>query len=157
VAEPLAGWLEERGARAGATPTDRLLGVSKHGLIPPRGRAAADTSRHRRLEVGDIAYNPERATLGSFALCRQVSQTGWVSPDYVVFRIVDGAPFDAERLLAFLRSAAGKAEIDRRLRGSVRQRLYFKDLEQILMPMPAAQAPPDTREANRRSPAAAAS
>ena len=137
AAEPLGRWIEERGARAGNASPDRFLGVSKNGIIPPQGRRAADTRRHRRLEIGDIAYNPMRAALGSFAICRAAAQEGWVSPAYVVFRLAVGAPFDAGYLLDFLKCEFGKVQIDQHSHGSVRRRLHYKDLEQILVPVPS--------------------
>ena len=59
-----------------------------------------------------------------------------VSPEYVVFRLKDGAPFSAEYVLSYLKGPQGRREIDLRSRGSIRRRLRYKDLEEILLPMP---------------------
>jgi type I restriction enzyme M protein len=149
VIEPLGSWIEERGARAGSTSPDRFLGVSKDGIIPPQGRPPADTRSCRRLEAGDIVYNPMRAALGSFALCRSTAEAGWVSRDYVVFRLTDGAPFDSDYLLAFLKSETGRVEIRQHSHGSVRHRLRYKDLELIPVPCPVAGARADHRSSDR--------
>ena len=135
---PLAGYVEERGARAGTETPEHFVGVSNEGGLGAfKGKPAADTSRYRRLEVGDFVYNPMRVNVGSVALCRRTEEEGWVSPDYVVFRLKDDAPFGADYLLTFLKSANGKAEITRRSRGAVRRRLYYENLEEVEVPAPA--------------------
>ena len=141
----LKGWVEERGARAKDTKPDHFIGVSNEGGLGPfKGKPAADTSRYRRLEVGDFVYNPMRVNVGSIALCRRAEEEGWVSPDYVVFRLTDDAPFSDEFLLTFLKSEIGKAEITRRSRGAVRRRLYYDNLEEVEVPVPSD---PDAWEA----------
>jgi type I restriction enzyme M protein len=131
---PLAPWIEERGERARHAVFDGLLGVSKHGITSLRGKPSVITHRYRRVEVGDLVYNPTRAELGSIALCRDAWEEGWVSPDYVVFRLTADAPFDPEHLLRFLKSKPGRLEVSRRSRGSVRRRLRYEDLRQIAVP-----------------------
>jgi type I restriction enzyme M protein len=138
AANALAGKVEERGVRAGMTQPERFVGVSNEGGLGAfKGKPAADTSRYRRLEIGDFVYNPMRVNVGSIALCRRAEEEGWVSPDYVVFRLKDTAPFSAEYLLTFMKSANGKAEITRRSRGAVRRRLYYENLEEVHVPIPA--------------------
>lgn len=134
----LDGWVEERGQRAGDTVPDTFVGVSNEGGLGPfKGKPAADTSRYRKLEDGDFVYNPMRVNVGSIALCRRPDEEGWVSPEYVVFRLTDDAPFSAEYLLTFLKSDLGKAEITLRSHGAVRRRLYYEDLERVEVPVPA--------------------
>jgi type I restriction enzyme M protein len=134
----LKGWVEERGARAKDTPPEHFVGVSNAGGLGAfKGKPAEDTSRYRRLEVGDFVYNPMRVNVGSIALCRRADEEGWVSPDYVVFRLTDEAPFSDQFLLTFLKSEIGKAEITRRSRGAVRRRLYYENLEAVEVPVPA--------------------
>ncbi|GCE76003.1 N-6 DNA methylase [Cellulomonas biazotea] len=133
----LDAWIEESGARAGSATPDRLVGVSNDGgLAPFKGAPAKDQSRYRRLEVGDFVYNPMRVNVGSIALCRREEETGWVSPDYMLFRLKPGAPFDNEYLLTFLKSERGRAEIDRESRGAVRRRLYLDGAKNISVPVP---------------------
>lgn len=136
--KPLAGWVQERGARAGDVAPDKFVGVSNEGGLGPfKGKPAADASRYRRLEVGDFVYNPMRVNVGSIALCRRSEEEGWVSPDYIVFRLTGEAPFSAEYLLTYMKSEIGKAEVARRSRGAVRRRLYYENLEQVEVPVPA--------------------
>ncbi len=131
---PLGPWIEERGERARRAVSEGLLGVSKHGITPFRGQPSASTHRYRRVEVGDFVYNPTRAELGSIALCRDAGEEGWVSREYVVFRLTAAAPFDAEHLLRFLKSKPGRLAVSRLSCGSVRRRLRFEDLRQSAVP-----------------------
>jgi hypothetical protein len=57
TSERLEAWVEERGKRSGHIPPERLLGVSKHGLVSPRGAPPADTHRCRRVRSGDSAQS----------------------------------------------------------------------------------------------------
>ena len=143
--QPLEGWVTERGARAGDTKPDNFVGVSNEGGLGPfKGKPADDTSRYRRLEVGDFVYNPMRVNVGSIALCRRAEEEGWVSPEYVVFRLNEDAPLSKEYLLTFLKSELGKAEITLRSRGAVRRRLYYPNLQSVEVPVPTD---PDAWEA----------
>src|SRR3546814_10044106 len=77
-----------------------------------------------------------RVNVGSIALGRREDEAGWVSPDYVVFRLADDTPFDEEYLLMFLKSEQGRAEIERESRGAVRRRLYFDGVKKLNVPVP---------------------
>lgn len=136
--QPIGEWAIEAGARAGSRTPDRFVGVSNEGGIAPfKGKPAKDTSRYRELRPGDFVYNPMRVNVGSIALCRHEEEAGWVSPDYVVFRLAQDAPFSAEYLLMFLKSEQGKAEIVRQSRGAVRRRLYFDGVRKLEVPVPS--------------------
>lgn len=133
----ISEFVVETGERAGDEAPARFVGVSNAGgLAPFKGKPASDTSRYRILRPGDFVYNPMRANVGSIALCRREEEAGWVSPDYMLFRLTEDAPFDAEYLLMFLKSEQGRAEIERRSRGAVRRRLYIDGLKQISVPLP---------------------
>jgi type I restriction enzyme M protein len=134
---PLQEFLQERGERAGARKPASFVGVSNEGGLGPfKGRPAQDTSRYRRVEIGDFVYNPMRIDVGSIALCMRAEERGWASPDYVVFCLADEAPFSAEYLLTFLKSELGKDQIRLRSRGAVRRRLYYEDLLLVEVPVP---------------------
>lgn len=136
--EPLGRWIEKRGAHAHSIDRDRrFIGVYQSGLGPAKGRRSEKTDHYRRVEVNDFVYNPMRVAQGSVALCRGVAEEGLVSPAYVVFRLKAGAPFSAEHLLSFLKSKEGRCEIDQRSHGSLRRRLRYKDLEEIMLPVPS--------------------
>lgn len=134
----LEQFVVERGRRAGDEEAEPLVGVTNAGgLAPFKGKASASRNRYRRLEAGDFVYNPMRVNVGSLALCRYPNEEGWVSPDYVVFRLEDDAPFSSEYLLFFLTSAAGRDEINRHTQGSIRARLYYENLTRCEVPVPA--------------------
>lgn len=134
----LAPHIEERGERAGAQDAEPLVGVTNSGgLSSFKGTASADRSRYRRIEVGDFVYNPMRVNVGSLAYCRSPQEEGWVSPEYVVFRLNEDAPFSADYLLFFMTSQAGLDEINRHVQGGVRARLYYANLCRVEVPVPA--------------------
>jgi type I restriction enzyme M protein len=133
----LAEFIEARGERAGSTPVDDLVGVTNSGgLAEFKGAASNDRSRYRRIEVGDFVYNPMRVNVGSLAYCRTATEEGWVSPEYVVFRLREDSPFSADYLLFYLTSQAGRDEINRHVRGGVRARLYYASLRNVEVPVP---------------------
>ena len=135
--QALSGWVQERGTRAKDITAEHFVGVSNEGGLGKfKGKPAEDRSRYRRLSVGDFVYNPMRVNVGSIALCRRAEEEGWVSPDYVVFRLSDEAPFSDEYLLTFLKSELGRAEITLRSRGAVRRRLYYENLGRVEVPVP---------------------
>ncbi|MEU0236495.1 N-6 DNA methylase [Nocardiopsis sp. NPDC006198] len=137
----LGNFIEERGERAGVNPVDNLVGVTNSGGFGEfKGAASADRSRYRRIEVGDFVYNPMRVNVGSLAYCRTTIEEGWVSPEYVVFRLKDNAPFSPDYLLFYLTSQAGLDEINRNVRGGVRARLYYANLSNLEVPVPAEAA-----------------
>lgn len=134
---PLGDWVVEAGTRAGAQVPDRYVGVSNAGgLAPFKGKPAQDTSRYRELRPGDFVYNPMRVNVGSIAFCRRDDEAGWVSPDYVVFRLAPDTPFDPEYLLMYLKSEQGRAEIEKESRGAVRRRLYIEGVRKLRVPIP---------------------
>lgn len=134
----LGQFIEERGQRAGDDPAKNLVGVSNSGgLAEFKGTASDDRSRYRRIEAGDFVYNPMRVNVGSLAYCRTTTEEGWVSPEYVVFRLIEDAPFSPDFLLFYLTSSAGREEINRHVRGGVRARLYYANLQKVEVPVPA--------------------
>lgn len=134
----LGEFIEERGPRSGDNTPIRFIGVSNAGgLVPFKGAVARDTSRYRRVDVGDFVYNPMRVNVGSIALCRSIDEAGHASPDYVVFRLKRGALFGPEYLLRYLQSSVGLRQIQRNAQGTIRSRLYFDNLCHVQVPVPA--------------------
>lgn len=129
--------IQEQGERAAGQEAEPLVGVTNSGgLADFKGKPSADRSRYRRISVGDFVYNPMRVNVGSLALCRYPEEEGWVSPEYVVFRLLPDAPFNAEYLHFFLKSLAGREEISRHVQGGVRARLYYANLARVEVPVP---------------------
>ncbi len=132
----LGKFIEEQGPRSGDDTPTRFIGVSNAGgLVPFKGAIARDTSRYRRVDIGDFVYNPMRVNVGSIALCRSIDEAGHASPDYVVFRLKPGAPLRPEYLLRYLQSSIGLRQIRRNAQGTIRSRLYFDNLCQVQVPV----------------------
>jgi type I restriction enzyme M protein len=118
------------------TPESRLIGVSSaEGLCTPKTEIGKNVGKYKIVSLGCLAYNPMRINIGSIGVALSEFNTGITSPDYVVFRCLDG--LDPEYLYHFLRSEAGRFEISKKTKGSVRFRLYYKQLSEMIVPVPA--------------------
>jgi type I restriction enzyme M protein len=116
-------------------PTMRLLGVSTaEGFGDPKGEIGKDPKRYKIVRHGYLAYNPMRINIGSIGVSTSDEMTGITSPDYVVFRCLNGLL--PEYVFHYLRSEAGRHEINQKTKGSVRFRLYYKQLAEIRIPVP---------------------
>ncbi|MGE0769293.1 MAG: N-6 DNA methylase [Hyphomicrobiaceae bacterium] len=116
----------------------RLLGVSNtEGFCEPKGQIGSKPSNYKIVKRGYLAYNPMRINIGSIGVALSKSQTGITSPDYVVFRckpeLLPGYVYH------YLRSEAGRHEINKKTKGSVRFRLYYEQLAKIPIPVPRSQ------------------
>lgn len=141
---PLGPHLEERAEPIGslgpkeAARFDRLRGVSnREGIVDPpfdRVRLLKDPNRYVVLRVGYFAYNPMRINVGSIGLVRDDVQVGKISPDYVVFST--RPTLLPEYLFAYLKSEVGGQVIRASTAGAVRERLYFRDLARLPIPLP---------------------
>lgn len=113
----------------------RLLGVSNvDGFCEPKGQIGKNTDRYKIVRRGYLAYNPMRINIGSIGVAVDEADEGITSPDYVVFRCKSGLL--PEYAYHYLRSEAGRHEINLKTKGSVRFRLYYKQLAQIPIPVP---------------------
>ena len=115
---------------------ERVMGVIKGvGLTPMREHVrAADLTRYKVVPPQGFAYNPMRLNIGSIARSHLVEEC-LVSPDYVVFRT------KVETLLpAFLDHLRHSHIWSQFVRpagsGSVRVRIYFRDLAELRIPLP---------------------
>lgn len=117
------------------TPDVRLLGVSTaEGFCDPKGAIGKQPDRYKLVRLGDLAYNPMRINIGSIGVASNNECTGITSPDYVVFRCLSGLV--PEYVYHYLRSEAGRHEINHKTKGSVRFRLYYDKLADISIPVP---------------------
>lgn len=110
-----------------------VLSVSSDGTVTlnERVKGEAFTQKMKRVRKGDIVYNPMRANIGSFGVVPDDLDNGYVSPDYFVFRSLR---FDPAFLVTLLRSPFYRMYIDVTSTGSIRDRLYFRDLRTIRVP-----------------------
>lgn len=91
-----------------------------------------DTSKYKRVEQWDYAYNPSRINIGSIGMLEEPI-VGAVSPVYTVLRPAQGYEWF---LRFFLDLPQTKAVINQFCSGSVRQSLSFKDFAAIPMVLP---------------------
>ena len=116
------------------------MGVSKvEGIVPMEERiVAADTARYKFVRKDWFAYNPMRLNIGSIARW-QGDNDILVSPDYVVFRCRSAGPnrLDPAYLDNFRRSEAWEEFVSEKGDGSVRVRIYYKDLARLQLALPS--------------------
>jgi len=111
---------------------DRCRGASRcaptrqagrlHPPLPPGTWRAGSRARANSTAIGSIGVAVDDA------------DEGITSPDYVVFPCKSGLL--PEYVYHYLRSEAGRHEINLKTKGSVRFRLYYKQLAGIAIPVP---------------------
>lgn len=120
--------------------TSQIMGVSKvEGIVPMEERiVAADTARYKFVRKDWFAYNPMRLNIGSIARWRGDDDI-LVSPDYVVFKCKGAGPhrLDPAYLDQFRRSDAWEEFVSEKGDGSVRVRIYYKDLARLQLALPS--------------------
>lgn len=118
----------------------QIMGVSKaDGIVPMEERLiGADTARYKFVRNDWFAYNPMRLNIGSIARW-QGSDGILVSPDYVVFKCKNVGPYrlDPVYLDHFRRSDAWEEFVSEKGDGSVRVRIYYKDLARLQLALPS--------------------
>ncbi|MQX44874.1 restriction endonuclease subunit S [Sinorhizobium meliloti] len=124
---------------SGQAPS-QIMGVSKvEGIVPMEERiVAADTARYKFVRKDWFAYNPMRLNIGSIARW-QGNNDILVSPDYVVFKCKGAGHhrLDPAYLDHFRRSDAWEEFVSEKGDGSVRVRIYYKDLARLQLALPS--------------------
>lgn len=113
-----------------------LRSVNKfEGMIPMKERVKGkSTDRCKVVKNGWFAYNPMRINIGS--ICQwQNKHDCLVSPDYVVFRCKDNI-LDPCFMNQFRQSSSWQNFMNNAGNGSVRVRIYIKDLAPLKLPLP---------------------
>ena len=123
----------------GRSQSLEVMGVTKvEGIIPmEEGVIAADRSRYKIVSKNWFAYNPMRLNIGSIARWHS-EQDILVSPDYVVFRCIedDEDGICPDFLDHFRRSDCWQDFVTQSGLGSVRVRIYYKDIAQLELNLP---------------------
>ncbi|WP_343312900.1 restriction endonuclease subunit S [Brucella sp. BE17] len=118
----------------------QIMGVSKvEGIVPMEERIiAADTARYKFVRKDWFAYNPMRLNIGSIARW-QGDDDILVSPDYVVFKCKSSGPhrLDPVYLDHFRRYDPWEDFVSEKGDGSVRVRIYYKDLARLELALPS--------------------
>jgi type I restriction enzyme S subunit len=137
LADATAESTERNGA---GQATSQIMGVSKvEGIVPMEERiVAVDTARYKFVRKDWFAYNPMRLDIGSIARW-QGDDDILVSPDYVVFKCKGAGPhrLDPAYLDQFRRSDAWEEFVSEKGDGSVRVRIYYKDLARLQLALPS--------------------
>ena len=119
--------------------TASVMGVTKaEGIVPMEDRLiASDIARYKIVRKDWFAYNPMRLNIGSIARWQGESDI-LVSPDYIVFKCVkEGlSRIDPVYLDNFRRSDAWENFVSEKGDGSVRIRIYYKDLARLQLALP---------------------
>lgn len=119
----------------GALGRDRVMGVTKtHGIVPMQDRLIGEVDRYQIVRKDWFAYNPMRLNIGSIARWHDEAPV-LVSPDYVVFRCIDG-DLDPGYLDQYRRAHQWQSFMRACGAGSVRVRIYFNDLGRHKMHLP---------------------
>jgi type I restriction enzyme S subunit len=113
-----------------------VYGVDRaNGLTPTAKYTSKDLGRYKILKPGMFAYNPMRLNIGSIAYCNSKSRTGLVSPDYVVFGC-DQNKLDPNFFSYFIKGPLWKQWTTAAGVGSVRVRIYFRELSRMRISLP---------------------
>lgn len=113
-----------------------LYGVGKEGFIKPK-QLRQDNSLYKCnvFKKGDLVYNPSVLYAGAIAL-NTVYDIGICTEEYIVLHVCDEKILKPEFLFAwFKRSECGRF-IDFKSVDSVRNRVYYKDLNAVEIPLP---------------------
>ena len=130
----LDGLIMERREQIGSRWANiRRIGISNTaGIIDLQTGKTSAFNRYKIVRKGDIIYNTMRINIGSIAIYR-AEDIAITSPDYVVFHC--GNKISSELLVNYLKSPAGMVEVAKNVHGSVRSRLYFKNLCSCTIPL----------------------
>ena len=128
---------EAKGRINDATGKGRsVYGVDGHdGLVPQAKYMSSDLTRYKIVEPGMFAYNPMRLNIGSIGYCSDQYEPGLVSPDYVVFKCKENLLL-SEFLAWVTRGPEWMAWASQAGVGSVRTRIYYQELSQLVITLP---------------------
>jgi len=124
---------ERNGTRLG---TESVMAVNKRlGLVPMRERIIGKSIiRYKVVPPKAFAYNPMRLNIGSLVISNEPRDV-LVSPDYVVFTCNEGQ-LDPDYLNHYRRTHAWTKFVEVAGNGSVRVRIYYKDLGTMKVNLP---------------------
>ncbi|WP_409889005.1 hypothetical protein [Acidovorax sp.] len=111
-----------------------MFGVDRDGLTNQTKYQSADLCRYKILRPGMFAYNPMRLNIGSIGHLPTDQSEVLVSPDYVVFACSD--QIHSEFLAYLIQGDDWNSWCVAAGRGSVRTRIYFKDLATFPLRLP---------------------
>jgi type I restriction enzyme S subunit len=128
---------ERAGHKQAAFQERPVYGVDRSvGLTSTAKYTASSLEKYKILNRGMFAYNPMRLNIGSIGYCSEDIQPGLVSPDYVVFRC-NPEKLNPDFLNYYISSPAWKEWTANAGVGSVRMRIYYKELARLPLLLPS--------------------
>lgn len=114
-----------------------LIGVGSEGLITPRG--SRDESTFYKCNIfypRDFVYNPSVISKGAIAFNNVYDVPKICTEEYIVFYVRDESILSPEYLFLWLKRSETGRFLEFVNMDSVRNRVYFRDLEKICIPIP---------------------
>lgn len=135
--ESILPYLIERTENNAALKYNELIGVGNDGFIVPRGSRAESTFHKCNIFYPrDFVYNPSVISKGAIAFNSHFDEPKICTEEYIVFYVEDENKLSPEYLFLWLKREETGRFMDFMNIDSVRNRVYFKDLENILIPIP---------------------
>lgn len=113
-----------------------VFGVNNQTGLDTNSRYFADKlDRYKIVKPGMFAYNPMRLNIGSIGYCHEALGEGLVSPDYVVFGCKENM-LNSKYFSYCIQDHRWKKWVQNAGAGSVRVRIYYKDLNVYPITLP---------------------
>ena len=130
-------YLEERNEKNSDLKYNELVGVGNEGFIIPRGSREESTFYKCNIfHPKDFVYNPSVISKGAIAFNSHFTEPKICTEEYIVFYVKDEKKLSPEYLFLWLKREETGRYMDFMNIDSVRNRVYFKDLDNIEMPIP---------------------
>jgi type I restriction enzyme S subunit len=114
-----------------------VFGVNNQtGLTTDSKYSADNLDRYKVVKPGMFAYNPMRLNIGSIGYCDELLGKGLVSPDYIVFGCKEDK-LVSKYFSFYVQGRHWKSWVRRAGAGSVRIRIYYKDISRYPIVLPA--------------------
>ena len=114
------------------------LAVSKNGVFLKDSLLGSEaTQEYKRVQAGDIVYNPHRVNIGSIGVVPNHLDNGLVSPAYIVIRSNNPSEYHPNYLVSVLKHPRYLKVIMNYCLASTRASLPFDELIRIKIPKPS--------------------
>lgn len=113
-----------------------VYGVDRgEGLTRVAKYQAKELGKYKRIQPGQLAYNPMRLNIGSIGFCGPEFSEGLVSPDYVVFSCRKDK-LSPDFLKYYIKGTRWRRWTESSGVGSVRVRIYYRELAKMPVVIP---------------------
>ena len=135
--ENILNYIEERKEKNSNLSYKNLVGVGNKGFIDPRQQRDMDSLKKCKIFCyKDFVYNPSVLYAGAIALNTDTQCNQICTEEYIVFHVKDENVLIPEYLYILLKRKECGRYIDFMFVDSVRNRVYFEDLNLIEIPVP---------------------